>query len=252
VDVVIDHLPEGANNLYGHRTRTVLGGPDGKLYLAVGSSCDACVETSSLRGVVVRSNLDGSDLEVFATGLRNTVGLTFRPGSGELWGVDMGRNNLSFALPPEELNLLEEGKDYGWPYCYGNGDPDPEFGTPERCASTETPRFTFPAHSAPLGIVFYNAASGFPPAYRGDALIAFHGSAPDQTDEVKVGYNVLRVRFQDGEPVAQEELLRGFLRDNTPWGRPAGILVAPDGSVLVSDDFGGRIFRVRYVGGASS
>jgi glucose/arabinose dehydrogenase len=247
LETVIGGLPTEATDLYGHRSRTIVFGPDGKLYLSVGSSCDACVESEPFRATVLRANPDGSELEVFATGLRNSVGIAFRPYTSELWGVDMGRNNLGPNLPPEELNLIAQGADYGWPFCYGARVPDPVFGDAARCARTEAPRWAFAAHWAPLGIAFYQGLN-FPAAYQGDALVAFHGSASDQTGGQRVGYNVTRVRFRDGAPVAQEELLRGFVIGSDAWGRPAGLLELPDGSLLVSDDFGGRIFRVRYVG----
>ncbi|HMQ30263.1 MAG TPA: PQQ-dependent sugar dehydrogenase, partial [Chloroflexaceae bacterium] len=248
VATVVGGLPVAdLSNPAAHRTRTILFGPDGMLYISVGSSCDLCVEQDPLRATVLRANPDGTGLEVFATGLRNTVGIAFRPYTEELWGLDMGRNFLGPDLPPEELNHIEAGRDYGWPFCYGDRAPNPEFADPARCAATEAPRRNFPAHWAPLGLVFYDGL-GFPPAYQGDALVAFHGSASDQTGGRRVGYTVSRVRFRDGEPVAHEDLLRGFVVGAEVWGRPAGLLVAPDGSLLVSDDFGGRIFRVRYTG----
>lgn len=240
---IIGDLPTGATDLYNHRTRTIVFGPDGKLYLSVGSSCDVCEEQSPLRAAVLRANPDGSNLEVFASGLRNSVGIAFRPYTDELWGLDMGRNNLGPDLPPEELNRIEFGKKYGWPYCFGDGVPNPEFNDPARCSAAERPRYLFPAHWAPLGLTFYSGPM-FPPAYNGDALAAFHGSAADQTGE-RVGYSVVRVRFRDGQPVGHEDLLRGFVINGTVWGRPAGVIVDRDGSVLVSDDFGGRIFRVQ-------
>lgn len=248
VETVVGGLPVADNADAGaHRTRTIVFGSDGKLYISVGSSCDLCVEADPQRATVLRANPDGSGLEVFATGLRNSVGIAFRPFTEELWGVDMGRNNLGPDLPPEELNRIEPGRDYGWPYCYGDRVPNPEFNDVARCASTEAPWWQFRAHTAPLGVSFYQGLN-FPPAYQGDALVALHGSARDQTGGSRVGYSVVRVRFRDGVPVAQEDLLRGFIVGRDPWARPAGLLEAPDGSLLVSDDFGGRIFRVRYVG----
>jgi glucose/arabinose dehydrogenase len=247
VETVVGGLPTEAKDLYGHRTRTLAFGPDGKLYISVGSSCDSCEESDPRRAAVLRVNPDGSGLEVFASGLRNSVGIAFRPYTAELWGMDMGRNNIGLDEPPEELNLIEQGKNYGWPYCFGNRVPSPEYNDAGRCAGTEAPRWGFPAHWAPLGILFYDGP-GFPAAYQGDALVAFHGSAGDQTGGRRVGYNVTRVRFRDGQPVAAEDLLRGFVVGADAWGRPAGLLELPDGSLLVSDDFGGRIFRIRYVG----
>jgi glucose/arabinose dehydrogenase len=239
---IISDLPTGATDLYNHRTRTIVFGPDAKLYLSVGSSCDVCIEQSPLRAAVLRAEPDGSNLEVFASGLRNSVGLAFRPFTDELWGMDMGRNNLGPDLPPEELNRIAYGKNYGWPFCFGDGIPNPEFNDPTLCATSERPRYLFPAHWAPLGITFYDGLN-FPPAYHSDALVAFHGSAADQTGE-RVGYSIVRVRFRDGNPVGFEDLLRGFVIDGVVWGRPAGVIVDRDGSLLVSDDFGGRIFRI--------
>jgi glucose/arabinose dehydrogenase len=254
VETVIEDIPAGARDLYGHRTRTLLEGPDDMLYLSVGSSCDVCENESPYRAAVLRTSIaslsqpvQASQMEVFASGLRNTVGMAFHPDTGELWGMDMGRNNLGPGLPPEELNQIKPYHHYGWPYCFGYRQPDPELGNAAFCERTEPPRYTFPAHWAPLGITFY-AGAQFPERYQGNALIAFHGSADDQTSERR-GYRVTHLRFKDGEPETHEDLLRGFIdSNNQPWARPAGLLVAPDGSLLVSDDHGGRIFRVRYVG----
>jgi glucose/arabinose dehydrogenase len=239
-------LPGGATDLYGHRTRTIALGPDGKLYLSVGSSCDVCVENTPLRAAVLRLNTDGSGVEVFASGLRNTVGFDWRPFTSELWGSDMGRNNIGEGLPPDELDLLDQGKDYGWPYCYGDRTPNPEFNDPTRCANTVPPAFNYPAHWAPLGTLFYNGLN-FPATYQGDLLVAFHGTARDQVQNLS-GYNVVRVRFKRGKPVAMEDLVRGWNANGDTWGRPAGLLIMPDGSLLISDDTGGRIFRLRYTG----
>ncbi len=129
-------LPGGATDLYGHRTRTLASGPDGKLYLSVGSSCDVCEENTPQRAAILRLNSDGSGVEVFASGLRNTVGFDWRPFTGELWGSDMGRNNIGEGLPPDELNLIEQGKNYGWPYCHSARVPNPEYNDPARCAGT--------------------------------------------------------------------------------------------------------------------
>ncbi|MBK9942232.1 MAG: PQQ-dependent sugar dehydrogenase [Kouleothrix sp.] len=240
-------LPSGARDLYGHRTRTVARGPDGKLYLSVGSSCDVCLEDTPLRAALLRMNVDGSGLELYATGLRNTVGFDWRPGTAELWGADMGRNNLGQDRVHDELNRLEAGHNYGWPFCYDDRVPNPEFNDAGKCTNTTSPVFNFPPHWAPLGLVFYNRF-GFPAAYQGDALVAFHGTAADQVQTLG-GYNVARVRFKHGQPVALEDLVRGWNAQGDVWGRPAGLLIMPDGSLLISDDLGGRFFRLRYVGG---
>ncbi len=168
-------LPGGATDLYGHRTRTLAPGPDGKLYLSVGSSCDVCEESTPQRAAILRLNSDGSGVEVFASGLRNTVGFDWRPFTGELWGSDMGRNNIGEGLPPDELNLIEQGKNYGWPYCHSARVPNPEYNDPARCANTEAPRFDFPSHWAPLGTLFYGGLN-FPPPTR--AICWWPSTAP--------------------------------------------------------------------------
>jgi glucose/arabinose dehydrogenase len=223
IQTIVEQLPAGARDLYGHRTRTLLPGPDGKLYLSIGSACDACEDDNPLRATVARMDPDGSNLEVFATGLRNSVGIAFRPDAPqpELWGADMGRNNLGPDTPPDELNLIQAGLDYGWPHCLGDGQPDPQLGDADRCALSAGPGFVFPAHWAPLGLVFY-AGGTFPSDYRGDALVAFHGSGDDQTNAPQ-GYRVARVHFSAGQQVWMQDLVRehhpgtGTGRDQSAW-----------------------------------
>ena len=242
--VIIPDLPSGSRDLYGHRTRTLIQGPDGKLYLSIGSSCDICVEDDARRATVMRFNADGSGGEIFAHGLRNSVGIAFRPGTDELWGVDNGRNQLGDDLPPEELNHIQQNKDYGWPYCYGDRVPNPEFHDAARCASTEPPAWTMTPHTAPLGLTFYDQLQ-FPPSYQGDAIIGVHGSSELKQPQ---GYNVVRIHFENGKPVRQEDLVRGWLVNDKWWGRPVGVLVANDGSLLISDDGSGHIYRLHYTG----
>ncbi len=238
-------LPSGATDLYGHRTRTVAQGPDGLVYLSVGSSCDVCVESDPWRAALLRMPPDGSNVQVLASGLRNTVGFAWRPYTTELWGVDMGRNNIGADRPPDELNLIEAGKSYGWPYCYGDNQLNPEFSDPALCATPQRPALNLPPHWSPLGIVFY-AQLGFPPAYQGDALVAFHGTGGEQVANQLNGYLVSRVRFSQGRPVGLQDLVRGWNQNNTIWGRPVGLLVDRDGSLLISDDFSGRVYRLSW------
>ena len=243
IQILLD-LPTGATDLYGHRSRTVAAGPDGFLYLSIGSSCDVCLENEPRRATILRLNGEGGDVQIWASGLRNTVGFAWQPYTAALWGVDMGRNNIGATNPPDELNLVQQGKNYGWPYCYGANLPNPEFNDPSRCATPEAPRFNFPAHWSPLGIVFYNRAL-FPASYQNDALVAFHGSGADQTPEL-TGYRVSRMRFDAaGNPQGLEDLVRGWNQNGQVWGRPCGLLLMPDGSVLISDDANGRIYRLR-------
>jgi len=236
---LVPGLPGG-----GHYTRTVVIGPppDNHLYVAIGSSCNVCEESDPRRAAVVRYNLDGSGEHLFATGLRNSVGLAFNPSTGELWANNNDRDNLGDDLPPEHLNILKDGKFYGWPQCYLPGKPNPEY--PEaKCAGVEPPVFLVQAHSAPLGLAFYTG-SMFPSDYRGDVFMTYHGS---WNRSVPTGAKVVRVRIQNGKPVSVEDFVTGWqLADGSRWGRPVSLLVLPDGSLLVSDDAGGRIWRVSY------
>ena len=236
-------LPTGAKDLYGHRTRTVKAGNDGYLYVSIGSSCDVCLEDTNLRAAIIRLKPDGSDVQVYASGLRNTVDFAWRPYTSELWGVDMGRNNIGATNPPDELNKIEQGKKYGWPYCYGNNVPNPEFNDQSKCVTPETPRLNFPAHWSPLGFVFYDQLN-LPATYQNDAIVAFHGSGADQVPTL-TGYRVSRIRFEGDNPVDLEDLVRGWNQNGQVWGRPCGLLILPDGSILISDDFNGRIYRLR-------
>lgn len=240
---VVRGLPTG-----GHWTRTVRFGPDGRLYVSVGSSCNVCVETDPRRAAVVRYAPDGREEEVFAAGLRNSVGITWRPGAGEggtneMWAVDNGRDWLGDNLPPEEINIVRPGRHYGWPYCYGNRVPDAKYGRKDFCArKTEPPVFKMQAHSAPLGLAFYTGKM-FPADYRGDLFIAFHGS---WNRTVPTGYKVVRVRIRDGKPAGIEDFASGWLDGFKVHGRPTDVIVGPDGALFVSDDGTDRIYRISY------
>ena len=239
---VVPDLPHGS----GHFTRTIVFGPaDGKLYVSVGSSCNICDESDPRRAAVLRFNPDGSGAEIFARGLRNSVGLAFDPASGELWGTNNDRDLLGDDLPPDRINVLRQGGDYGWPRCYLPGHANPEYANAD-CSHLAAPAITFQAHSAPLGIAF-STGTQFPPDYRGGAFVAYHGS---WNRSVPTGYKVVYVRQRNGGPVVITDFVVGFLPDGAaePWARPVGVLVARDGSLLVSDDAGGRIFRVHYIG----
>jgi glucose/arabinose dehydrogenase len=225
----------------GHATRTVVFGPDGYMYVAVGSSCNVCNETNPRRAAVTRYNADGSGEHRFATGLRNSVGLAFNPATGELWATNNDRDNLGDDVPPEHLNILKDGKYYGWPQCYLPGQRNPEYPDAD-CGTVEPPVITFQAHSAPLGLCFYMSTEF--PGYRGDAFITYHGS---WNRSVPTGAKVVHVKVQDGKPVSIEDFVTGWqLPDGSRWGRPVAVLSLPDGSLLISDDQGGRIWRVTY------
>jgi glucose/arabinose dehydrogenase len=239
---IVMGLPPG-----GHNTRTIAFGPDNLLYVAVGSSCNIC-DDAPPRAAVTRYALNGSNAHTFATGLRNSVGLAFNPATGELWANNNDRDDIGGSdkattdnLPPEHLNILKDGKWYGWPQCYLPGKPNPEYAGAD-CSGVEPPALTVQAHSAPLGLAFYMGTM-FPADYRGDAFMTYHGSWNRQA---KTGYKVVRVHVHAGRPTAAEDFVTGWLEGQSPWGRPVAVLVAADGALLVSDDTGGRIWRVTY------
>jgi glucose/arabinose dehydrogenase len=233
----------------GHWSRTIVFGHDGTMYVSVGSTCNICIETSPDRAAVLRFNEDGSGKRVYASGLRIAVGLAVNPRTGAVWVTQNERDNIQPAhenLPPEELNILTEGGDYGWPFCYGDRLPNPEYNDASRCARTIAPALAMQAHSAPLGLTFLNGATSFPADYHGDVLVAFHGS---WNRDVPTGAKVVRVHVRNDKPVSVEDFITGWQESNgSRWGRPVDVLVASDGSVLVSDDSGGNIYRVTGAG----
>jgi glucose/arabinose dehydrogenase len=182
---------------------------------------------------------------VFAKGLRNAVGLAVSPTSGAIWASQNERDNLTpdhEDLPPEEINILTQGGDYGWPYCYGNRLPNPEYADAARCAATVPPALGLQAHSAPLGLTFLSKATLLPASWRGDLLVAYHGS---WNRSAPTGAKVVRVRVSGDKPASVEDFITGWQPPSgRRWGRPADVAVASDGSVLVSDDAGGTIYRV--------
>jgi glucose/arabinose dehydrogenase len=235
---VVPRLPGGG----GHSTRTLAFGPDGTMYVSVGSSCNICDESDSMRAAVLRFDRDGARGRVFARGLRNSVGLAVHPGTGALWASNNDRDNLGDDVPPERINIVRDSADYGWPECYLPGEPNPEYGGAD-CSGVEPPAITFQAHSAPLGMAFYTG-SAFPAGYRGDLFVALHGS---WNRSVPTGAKVIRIQVDGGRPVGIDDFVVGWQRpDGTRWGRPVSVVTAPDGALLVSDDLGGKIWRVSY------
>lgn len=236
-EIIVPDLPTG-----GHFTRTVNFGPDGKMYVSIGSSCNICEEKDRRRAAILQLNPDGSDGKVFAKGLRNSVGLTWDPVKGEMWASDNGRDWLGDNLPPDEINRVNEGKDYGWPYCYGDRIPDPKFNDGRRCRNTVAPIVELQAHSAPLGLTFYDGDL-FPEEFKGDLFVAYHGS---WNRSVPTGYKLVRIRIKDGKPEAIEDFATGWLQGTKVLGRPVDVLVGQDGSLYVSDDRRGIIYKITY------
>ena len=245
--MLINNLPDGGQ----HPNRTIAFGPDGMLYITVGSTCNACDEPNDEHATILRSQPDGSNRTIYAEGLRNTIGFGWHPQTRELWGMDHGSDWRGNDQPPEELNRIQQGEHFGWPFCWGDRRPDvylsaePKGTTKEEfCAKTQPPVLTYTAHSAPLGMVFYTG-SQFPQEYRGDAFVTMRGS---WNRNPPVGYKVVRVRYQNGKPVAIEDFITGFLNEKrtAQFGRPVGIAVAPDGSLLFTDDTNGVIYRMSY------
>ncbi len=242
-EVVVADLPAGGQ----HWTRTIAFGPDGMLYVAAGSSCNFCEEEDARRAAVTRYTDTGDDETVFASGLRNSVGISFHPVTGELWATDNGRDWLGDDLPPEEVNILREGQFYGWPYAYGERIPDPELGptAPERVAASVPPLISLQAHSAPLGLTFYTG-DAFPTEYHGDLFIAQHGSWNRSSP---VGYQVLHVDLEGEDrsvPGDRQPFASGFLRPEGSWARPVDLSVGPDGALYITDDRNGTIYRISY------
>lgn len=238
--VIVSGIPTG-----GHSTRTIAFGTDGKMYLSVGSSCNACIESNRFRAAITQYNPDGSGRRTFATGLRNAVGLAFRPGSNELWVTENERDRLGDDIPPDEVNVVVQEGFYGWPYAYGNRVSAPEFGSqaPQRVRSSIPPKIAIQAHSAPLGLTFYTGDM-FPADYRGDLFVAYHGS---WNRSVPTGYKVVRFNIEGGNVVGgQRDFITGWLQGRNSWGRPVGLQVGTRGELYITDDDGGRVYRVVY------
>lgn len=246
-ETVIDGLPSG-----GHSTRTVLVSPDGRyLFVSIGSSCNVCIEEDERRATIMRFELDdrgnvwGEGI-IYAQGLRNAVGITFRPGTNDLWATNNGRDWMGDNQPPETIYHVTQGSDAGWPRCHAARIEDPEFGKPGACEGVLEPAVEMQAHSAPLGLTFYTGTQ-FPETYWGDMFVAFHGS---WNRSVPTGYKVVHIPMEGDEPGPVQDFAIGWLRDDgSDWGRPVDVLTGIDGSLFVSDDAGGKIYRIFYTGG---
>jgi glucose/arabinose dehydrogenase len=219
-------------------------GPDGKLYVPVGAPCNICKPEREIFASLSRLDPDGSHAEIFARGIRNTVGFDWQPQTQDLYFTDNGRDWLGDDLPPEELNRANKpGLHFGYPYCHAGSIADPEFGKERPCSEFAGPAWTFPAHVAPLGLRFYQGKQ-FPESYRDQLFVAQHGSWNRSKPQ---GYRIVVVKFQNGRPVADEVFAEGWLSaGDDVSGRPVDILELADGSLLVSDDQSGAIYRISY------
>lgn len=242
-EVIYDQYPTESH----HGWKYIAFGPDNKLYVPVGAPCNICESEDEIYASISRMNPDGSGLEIIAEGVRNTVGFTWEPGTDKLWFTDNGRDMLGDNFPPCELNRVDGQKPhFGYPYCHGGDISDPEFGSKRACSDFVLPQWKFGAHTAPLGLKFYTG-NQFPSDYQGQIIVAQHGS---WNRSKKVGYKLIKVAIENGRPVGEEVFVDGWLNEatQTAWGRPVDVLQLPDGSLLVSDDFGNMVYRISYTG----
>jgi len=226
-----------------HGWRYIGFGPDDKLYVAIGAPCNICDRGEEGFAQIIRMNLDGSQRETYASGIRNSVGFTWHPETGDLWFTDNGRDMMGDDIPPGELNrAAEPGLHFGYPYCHAGEVPDPEFGEGKSCGDYTAPEQKLGPHVAPLGVKFYTGMM-FPPEYKGQIFIAEHGS---WNRSKKIGYRVSLVRLEDGAPVSYDVFAEGWLKREEVSGRPVDLLVLADGSMLISDDYAGKVYRISY------
>ena len=237
-ELITDRLPSETQ----HGWRFIAFGPDGKLYVPIGAPCNICDKGNSY-AKLTRMNADGSGVQDVAYGIRNTVGFTWRPGSHDLWFTDNGRDMMGDDIPSDELNKLSHfGEHFGFPYCHEGDILDPEFGKGHACRDYTPPVLKLGAHVASLGLRFYEGKQ-FPASYKGALIIAEHGS---WNRTKKSGYRVMTVRLEDDKVMSYEPLIAGFQQDEKAWGRPVDVQPLDDGSLLVSDDFAGAVYRVVY------
>jgi glucose/arabinose dehydrogenase len=228
----------------GHGLKFIAFGPDGKLYVPVGAPCNICDPDPDRYAIITRRNADGGNVEVVARGVRNSVGFDWDPRDRSLWFTVNGRDRMGDDVPPDTLDhLTRDGEHFGYPYCHAGDIADPKYGREQPCRDFSPPAARLGAHVAPLGMRFYTGRQ-FPDEYRNQIFIAEHGS---WNRSHKSGYRVTLVRLDgQGKAVSYTAFAQGWLQGESAWGRPADVIVAPDGSLLVSDDHAGAIYRVRY------
>ena len=226
----------------GHSTRSLVIDKDGNLFVTIGSSCNVCVEKHDWLAAVVVSDVEGRDPRPFAKGLRNSVFIKIHPVTGELWGTEMGRDLLGDNIPPEEINIIRSGGDYGWPYCFDEKIHDDNFDSKREhsCSKTTSPIWKMQAHSAPLGLAPIDSKQ-FPSEWQGDLLVSFHGS---WNRSVPTGYKIVRLNVEGNKIIGQEDFLTGFLQGSSTLGRPVDLEFDKDGSLYISDDKVGAVYKV--------
>jgi glucose/arabinose dehydrogenase len=237
--VVNDSFPDDK----WHGWKFIAFGPDSMLYVPVGAPCNVCLREDERYASIMRMNADGTGLEVFARGVRNTVGFDWHPGSGELWFTDNGRDWMGDNRPPDELNHAPRpGLHFGFPFCHGDSVLDPKYGEESACERYRSPALTLGPHVAALGMRFYTGEM-FPEEYRHQIFIAEHGS---WNRSEKIGYRVMLVRMEGDRAVSRTPFAEGWLQGEEARGRPVDVEVMPDGALLVSDDRAGAVYRISY------
>jgi glucose/arabinose dehydrogenase len=224
-----------------HNNRTIEFDKNGVLYISLGSTCNVCNDKPEVGGSVLVSDFNGKTPVVFAQGLRNAPFIHFNPLTNELWGTEMGRDNLGDTIPPDEINIIRQNKNYGWPNCYDDQIPDLKFNPNAKCESTEKPIFKIPAHNAPLGFAFINS-NQFPPDWQGDMLVALHGS---WNRSVPDGYKVVHLKVNGNTITSSEDFLTGFLTSSGVLGRPVDLVFDKQGNLYLSDDKTGNIYIIQ-------
>lgn len=243
-EILIKDLPDGGQ----HPNRTMDFGPDGLLYISVGSLCNDCKESDKETAVMLQVDPKTWKRTIFASGLRNTIGFDWHPQTKELWGIDNGGDAKGSSWPPEEVNHITKGGNYGFPYAYGKQEVDKSREDPSGNTKEEVVKNTQPstleltAHMAPIAFTFFRGAANVPADWSGDGLVAWHGS---WNAEKPVGFKVQRIHFENGVAVSAEDFLTGFLQGDSRFGRPAGITVTKKGIVYVSDDASGIIYAIK-------
>ncbi len=243
-ELIYDDYPEDGH----HGWKYIAFGPDDKLYVPVGAPCNFCLSKDEKYASITRMDANGANREIFAKGVRNTVGFTWHPETDEFYFTDNGRDMLSDDLPPCELNrATTSGQHFGFPFCHAGDILDPEFGTDKSCADYIAPVQKLGPHVAPLGLKFCTSDM-FPSKYKNVAFIAEHGSWNRSSEAGHTGYKITNVKLENGDGVEYSDFISGFLdkATNKAWGRPVDVLFLEDGSMLISDDMAGAIYRVTY------